>query len=107
MLQLIAAGASNEGIAEQLVIAVSTVKRHVSNILGKLAVSNRTQAVTRAQTIGLLEIFFDASSVHALLLKSLTAFRRESSIRSINDVVTDSRDRVLYGNVILFSFIWV
>jgi LuxR family maltose regulon positive regulatory protein len=49
-----AAGASNEEIAQQLVIAISTVKRHVSNILDKLAVSNRTQAVTRAQTMGLL-----------------------------------------------------
>jgi ATP/maltotriose-dependent transcriptional regulator MalT len=54
VLHLIAAGASNEEIAQQLVIAISTVKRHVSNIFGKLAVSNRTQAVTRAQTIGLL-----------------------------------------------------
>jgi LuxR family maltose regulon positive regulatory protein len=56
VLQLIAAGASNEEIAEQLVIAIGTVKRHVSNILGKLAVSNRTQAVARAHAIGLLSI---------------------------------------------------
>ncbi len=54
VLQLIAAGASNEEIAEQLVIAIGTVKRHVSNILGKLAVSNRTQAVVYAKEIGLL-----------------------------------------------------
>src|SRR5207237_866546 len=54
VLHLIATGASNEEIAEQLVITLSTVKRHVSNIFGKLAVSNRTQAVTHAQTIGLL-----------------------------------------------------
>jgi LuxR family maltose regulon positive regulatory protein len=54
VLQLIAEGASNEEIAEQLVIAIGTVKRHVSNILGKLTVSNRTQAVARAQAIGLL-----------------------------------------------------
>ncbi len=56
VLHLIAAGASNEEIAEQLVIAIGTVKRHVSNILGKLTVSNRTQAVARAQAIGLLSI---------------------------------------------------
>jgi len=56
VLQLIAAGASNEEIAERLVIAIGTVKRHVSNILGKLTVSNRTQAVARAQAIGLLSI---------------------------------------------------
>jgi LuxR family transcriptional regulator, maltose regulon positive regulatory protein len=54
VLQLIATGASNEEIAEQLVIAIGTVKRHVSNILGKLAVSNRTQAVAYAKAIGLL-----------------------------------------------------
>jgi len=54
VLHLIAAGASNEEIAEQLVIAIGTVKRHVSNIFGKLTVSNRTQAVARAQAIGLL-----------------------------------------------------
>ncbi len=54
ILHLIAAGASNEEIAEQLVIAIGTVKRHVSNIFGKLTVSNRTQAVARAQAFGLL-----------------------------------------------------
>jgi LuxR family transcriptional regulator, maltose regulon positive regulatory protein len=54
VLQLMAAGASNEEIAEQLVIAVGTAKRHVSNILAKLAVSNRTQAVAHARDLGLL-----------------------------------------------------
>jgi LuxR family maltose regulon positive regulatory protein len=54
VLHSMATGASNDEIAEQLVIAVSTVKRHVSNILGKLTVSNRTQAVSRAREIGLL-----------------------------------------------------
>ncbi len=54
VLRLLAVGASNEEIAEQLVIAIGTVKRHVSNIFGKLTVSNRTQAVARAQLIGLL-----------------------------------------------------
>jgi LuxR family maltose regulon positive regulatory protein len=54
VLRLLAVGASNEEIAGQLVIAVSTVKRHVSNIFGKVSVSNRTQAVARAREIGLL-----------------------------------------------------
>ncbi len=54
VLHLLASGASNEEIAEHLVIAVSTAKRHVSNILAKLTVSNRTQAVTRAREMGLL-----------------------------------------------------
>ena len=54
VLRLLAAGASNEEIAEQLVIAVGTAKRHVSNILAKLTVSNRTQAVARAREVGLI-----------------------------------------------------
>jgi LuxR family maltose regulon positive regulatory protein len=54
VLQLMAAGTPNEEISEQLVIAVGTAKRHVSNILAKLAVSNRTHAVARARELGLL-----------------------------------------------------
>ncbi|NIN98434.1 MAG: hypothetical protein GTN93_25250, partial [Anaerolineae bacterium] len=41
VLRLIAAGLSNQEIADRLVIALSTVKTHVHNIYGKLAVSNR------------------------------------------------------------------
>jgi DNA-binding CsgD family transcriptional regulator len=40
---LIAQGLSNRQIADQLVISVHTVERHVSNILGKLALSSRSQ----------------------------------------------------------------
>lgn len=55
MLELLAAGASNQEIATRLVIAPNTAKRHVKNILGKLAANNRTQAVARAREAGLLE----------------------------------------------------
>ena len=54
VLRLIADGLSNREIAEELIIAVTTAKKHVSNILGKLGVSNRTQAVARARELGLL-----------------------------------------------------
>jgi LuxR family transcriptional regulator, maltose regulon positive regulatory protein len=54
VLHLLASGASNQEIAERLVITLDTVKRHVSNILSKLAASNRTQAVGRARELGLL-----------------------------------------------------
>ncbi len=54
VLHLIAIGDSNYEIAEQLVVAVSTVKRHVSNIFSKLGVTNRTQAVARAREFGIL-----------------------------------------------------
>ena len=55
VLRLIAAGLSNRQIAEELVIEVSTVKSHANHIFGKLGVRSRTQAVVKAQALGLLE----------------------------------------------------
>jgi ATP/maltotriose-dependent transcriptional regulator MalT len=49
VLKLIAAGASNQDIAKQLVISIYTVKVHISNLFTKLNVSSRTQAAARAQ----------------------------------------------------------
>jgi LuxR family transcriptional regulator, maltose regulon positive regulatory protein len=54
VLQLLAAGKSNPAIAEELVITLDTVKRHVTHILDKLGAANRTQAVNRARELGLL-----------------------------------------------------
>ncbi len=54
VLRRVAAGYSNNQIAQELVLAVSTVKKHVNNIYGKLVVSSRTQAVARARELGLL-----------------------------------------------------
>jgi LuxR family maltose regulon positive regulatory protein len=54
VLQLIAAGDTNQAIADKLFITVRTVKKHSSNIYGKLNVSSRTQAVARARQLGLL-----------------------------------------------------
>ena len=56
VLRLMALGASNLEIAEQLVITVGTVKSHINHILGKLDAHNRTEAVARARGLGLLEI---------------------------------------------------
>jgi LuxR family maltose regulon positive regulatory protein len=56
VLRLMARGASNQAIAEQLVITVGTVKSHINHILGKLEARNRTEAVARARVWGLLEI---------------------------------------------------
>ena len=47
VLRLIAAGHSNQAIAATLVVAVSTVKKHINNIFGKLVVQSRTQALLR------------------------------------------------------------
>jgi LuxR family maltose regulon positive regulatory protein len=54
VLRLIAAGDSNQTIADKLVITVRTVKKHTGNIYGKLNAGNRTQAVARARELGLL-----------------------------------------------------
>jgi LuxR family maltose regulon positive regulatory protein len=49
VLRLIADGASNRAIAERLVISERTVKAHVTNILGKLGASSRTEAAAQAR----------------------------------------------------------
>jgi LuxR family maltose regulon positive regulatory protein len=54
VLSLLAAGASNQQIADHLVISLNTAKRHVKHILAKLAATNRTQAVARAREFHLL-----------------------------------------------------
>jgi len=54
VLGLIAVGMSNREIAERLIISVGTVKRHVTNIHGKLGVQSRTQAIAKARELDLL-----------------------------------------------------
>lgn len=53
ILTLIAKGKTNKEIASELLISSKTVRNHVTNILGKLNLSNRTQAATYAAGIGL------------------------------------------------------
>ena len=54
ILVLLAAGTPNPRIAEELVVTLDTVKKHVSHLLGKLGAANRTEAVTRARQLGLI-----------------------------------------------------
>jgi predicted ATPase/DNA-binding CsgD family transcriptional regulator len=54
VLHLIAAGASNQEIAQQLVIGMSTVKKHINHLFAKLGVESRTQALVRARALNLL-----------------------------------------------------
>lgn len=53
ILQLIAAGLRNQEIADRLYISLPTVKRHVANAYGKLDVTHRTEAIARANALGL------------------------------------------------------
>ncbi|HUM72086.1 MAG TPA: response regulator transcription factor [Chloroflexota bacterium] len=54
ILQHLAAGDSNREIANTLYITEGTVKNHVTNILGKLGVRDRTQAALKAKDMGLI-----------------------------------------------------
>jgi LuxR family maltose regulon positive regulatory protein len=54
VLELLAAGAPNQRIAEDLVVTLDTVKKHVTHVLGKLGAANRTEAVVRARHLGLI-----------------------------------------------------
>jgi LuxR family maltose regulon positive regulatory protein len=54
VLELLAAGLTNREIADELVISSETVKKHASNIYGKLGVNNRTEAASRARKLGWL-----------------------------------------------------
>jgi LuxR family maltose regulon positive regulatory protein len=54
ILQLIAQGLSNKEVARSLVIAPETVKSHVKNIFKKLGAEKRAQAVSRAQSFGIV-----------------------------------------------------
>jgi DNA-binding NarL/FixJ family response regulator len=54
VLRLIARGLTNRQIAQTLVVSKLTVKTHVQRIIGKLGVSDRTQAAVRAAELGLL-----------------------------------------------------
>jgi DNA-binding NarL/FixJ family response regulator len=53
-VRLLAQGYSNHAIARELVVAVGTVKRHVSNIMGKLHAQSRLQIVALARRNGIL-----------------------------------------------------
>ena len=54
VLELMASGATNPEIAEQLHLSKHTVKEHTSSVYKKLGVRNRTEAVQRGQRLGLL-----------------------------------------------------
>ena len=51
---MLATGRTNLDIASELVVTLDTVKKHVGHILAKLGAANRTEAVARAQQLGLI-----------------------------------------------------
>jgi len=55
ILKLISTGCTNQEIANRLFIALPTVKTHASNLYSKLDVKNRTQAVAKARSLGIIQ----------------------------------------------------
>lgn len=55
VLQLLAKGHSNADIAAHLFLSVSTIKTHVSNLYFKMDVKSRTQAITKAKQLKIIE----------------------------------------------------
>ncbi len=53
VLRLVTRGLSNQQIAQNLLLSVSTVKKHMRHVISKLGVSDRTQAAVRAIELGL------------------------------------------------------
>jgi DNA-binding CsgD family transcriptional regulator len=54
VLELIAAGLSNQDIADRLFVSTSTVKTHVSNVLAKLDANRRTEAIAKAKDLRII-----------------------------------------------------
>ena len=54
VLEMLAAGRSNQAIARELVVTLDTVKKHVGHVLAKLGAANRTEAVARARELSLI-----------------------------------------------------
>jgi ATP/maltotriose-dependent transcriptional regulator MalT len=54
VLQRLAAGLSNQAIAQEFIVSVGTIKTHLNHIYSKLNVHSRTQAVARARALHLL-----------------------------------------------------
>jgi len=57
VLHLLAKGYSNTDIGQEIHLSVSTIKTHVSGLLSKLEVKNRTQAVQKAQQLNIIDTF--------------------------------------------------
>jgi DNA-binding CsgD family transcriptional regulator len=55
VLELLAAGESNKGIAGRLNVSPNTVKTHIARLFEKLDVSRRTEAILRARELGMLK----------------------------------------------------
>ena len=81
---------SNRQIAEQLTIALSTVKWYVRQIFNKLGVGSRGEAVVRAQSLGLLPVGEQERTVRNNLPAAVTPFvGREHELAALAKLIAD------------------
>src|SRR5215213_1365216 len=101
ILVLLAQGYSGPEIAQQLTLALSTVKWYVQQVYGKLGVNNKQRAILRAGELELLETHSSVAYVHLSpkhnLPSQLTSFiGREKEIETVKHLIASSGgDRLL------------
>lgn len=99
VLTLLAKRLTNREIGDRLHLAETTVKSHVGNIIGKLGVKNRRQAVERAKELGLLDP--DSKSApkltHALPAESTPFIGRTEELAEIRRLLDETRLLTLTG----------
>jgi non-specific serine/threonine protein kinase len=92
VLVLLAQGYSAPEIAEQLTLALSSVKWYVQQIYGKLGVNNKQRAILRASELGLLEtpspvVSVNSSPKHNLPFQLTSFIGREKEIETVNRLI--------------------
>lgn len=100
ILRLLSAGLTNQEIADKLIVSLGTVKAHNHNIFSKLDVSSRTQALRRAQELGLVDhasnLIFSQADYPNNLPASLTPFiGRKKELETLSNLIADSRVRLV------------
>lgn len=106
ILLLVSRGMSNRDIADTLVLARGTIKAHCHNIYSKLGVSNRTQALLKAQELGLLtqadvviatrDTTSHLGPAKSNLPSSLTPFiGRKVELARLTEMLNDERVRLI------------
>jgi predicted ATPase/DNA-binding CsgD family transcriptional regulator len=102
ILLLITQGMTNQEIAERLYLSLGTVKAHNHNIFSKLDVSNRTQALRRAQELGLVESDGYQPSVTVLpstecdnFLPQTPFIGRQTELEKLASLIADQRVRLI------------
>ena len=104
ILKLISQGMSNQKVADTLVVSRGTIKAHTHNIYGKLGVKSRTQAILRAQELGLVET--DTASIATehtqaylpaprLPVATNPLIGRDDELARINNLLSDERVRLV------------